>query len=259
MMKLTPEQERFKADYIRDRGYWVPFNDGLLAYAPEFLTAYFNYASLPARAGPLPARVRELIYVAIDSSTTHMFEQGLEIHVKAAFAAGCSVADLMEVMQLAAAQGLDSVGSGMAIIAEEVAAAGIEQGVDERPLSTTEVALRDRFVAAFGAWPGWCDQLVRRDPDYLEAMTAMLAAPCGPTRLDAKTRAIVQLALAASPTHLDPRAIREHSRAAIAAGATSAELVEVLQLCAHLGVHACVIGVPLIVDNAPAQQATDAA
>lgn len=252
-MRLTAAQEKFKADYIRDRGYWVPFNDGLLAHAPEFLAAYFDYASMPTKTGPLPARTRELIYVAIDSSTTHMFVQGLEIHVKAAFAAGCSTAELMEVMQLATAQGLDSLGSGMAIIADELAAAGIDQSVDTRELNEREAEIRARFTAHFGDWPAWCDLLVRRDPDYVEQMVRMLTAPCGATRLEPKTRALVQLALAASPTHLDLRAVREHARRAIRLGATSEELVEVLQLCAHLGVHACVIGVPFIAEHAPEQ------
>jgi len=250
-MRLTAAQENFKADYIRDRGYWVPFNDGLLAHAPEFLTAYFDYASLPARTGPLPAQTRELIYVAIDSSTTHMFVQGLEIHVKAAFAAGCSTADLMEVMQLATAQGLDSLGSGMAIVTEELSAAGIAPTLDQRPLTEGEDAIKARFSDQLGDWPAWCDLLVRRVPDYVEQMGRMLSAPCGATRLDGKTRALVQLALAASPTHIDLRAIREHCRRAITLGATSEELVEVLQLCAHLGVHACVIGVPFIAEHAP--------
>jgi alkylhydroperoxidase/carboxymuconolactone decarboxylase family protein YurZ len=251
-MKLTPAQEQFKADYIRDRGYWVPFNDGLLAHAPDFLTAYFDYAGYPARTGPLAARTRELIYVAIDSSTTHMFVQGLEIHVKAAYAAGCSTADLMGVMQLATAQGLDSLGSGLSIVVEELAAAGGDSAIDERPLDLREQAIRDRFVERFGDWPRWCDLLVRRAPDYAERMVTMLTAPCGATQLDPKTRSLVQLALAAAPTHLDLRAVREHTRSAIRSGATGEELVEVLQLCAHLGVHACVIGVPFIAEHAPA-------
>lgn len=258
-MQLTEEQARFKADYIRDRGYWVPFNDGLLAYAPDFLRSYFEYASLPARTGPLSARVRELIYVAVDSSTTHMFGEGLAIHVRAALAAGCTVAELMEVMQLTTAQGLDSISSGIGIVVEELAAAGVETAVDERPLDEAETALRDGFIARFGDWPIWCDQLVRRDPGYFEAMAAMLAAPCGPGGLDAKTRSLVQFALAAAPTHLERDSMREHARRAIRHGATGAELVEVLQLGAHLGVHACVIGVPLIVEAAQAARASEAA
>ena len=247
MTALTPEQEAFKAAYIRDRGYWVPFNDGLLAHAPDYLRVYFDYAALPARTGPLPARARELIYVAVDTSTTHMFGQGLDIHVRAALAAGCSVAELIEVMQLATAQGLDSVRSGIGIVVEALAAAGQGGGIDVRPLSDAEAALRADFEGRFGDWPAWCDRLVRRDSDYFAAMTKVLDGPSLTGALDSKTRALISFALAASPTHLDRDAMREHADRAIRAGATGAELLEVLQLVAHLGIHAAVIGVPMIV------------
>lgn len=247
-MELSEEQARFKADYIRDRGYWVPFNDGLLEHAPEFLRVYADYAGLPARTGPLSAQLRELIYVAIDTSTTHMFDQGLEIHVKAALAAGCTPGQLIEVMELATAQGLDSVSRGIAIVVEELAAAGHSEACDARALNGTELALRDDYFARFGDWPKWCDQLVRRDPAYFAAMTRMLDGPALTCGLDAKTKNIIAFALAAAPTHLEPEAMRLHAQRAIGAGATGAELVQVLQLVAHLGVHACVIGVPLIVE-----------
>jgi alkylhydroperoxidase/carboxymuconolactone decarboxylase family protein YurZ len=251
-VELTEEQERFKAEYIRDRGYWVPFNDGLLAHAPEFLRTYFDYAALPARTGPLSLRMRELIYVAVDTSTTHMFGQGLAIHIRGALKAGCTPGELMEVMELATAQGLDSVSSGIGLVLEEIAAAGQSDGTDERPLSAAETALRQDFEARFGDWPRWCDQLVRRDPDYFAAMTKMLDGPSLTGGLDAKTKSIIAFALAAAPTHLNRDGMREHARRAIRHGATAAELIEVLQLVAHLGVHACVIGVPLIVEESAA-------
>lgn len=250
-MKLSEAQARFKADYIRDRGYWVPFNDGLLEHAPQFLQTYFEYAALPARTGPLSVQLRELIYVAVDTSSTHMFGQGLEIHVKAALAAGCSAQQLIEVMELATAQGLDSVSRGIGIVVEELAAAeGCTDPSDTRDLTTAEAALRDDYVARFGDWPRWCDLLVRRDPDYFAAMTRMLDGPALTGGLDAKTRSLIAFALAASPTHLEPEAMRLHAARAIRAGATGPELVEALQLVAHLGIHACVIGVPLIAEAA---------
>lgn len=251
-MQLTEEQARFKAEYIRDRGYWVPFNDGLLAHAPEFLRTYFDYATLPARSGPLSTRIRELIYVAVDTSTTHMFGQGLAIHIRGALAAGCSPTELIEVMELATAQGLDSVSGGIGLVLEELKVAGLDDGEDQRPLSDAEAGLREDFMRRFGDWPLWCDQLVRRDPAYFAAMTKMLDGPSLTGELDARTRSIVAFALAAAPTHLNRDAMREHARRAIRHGATGPELIEVLQLVAHLGVHACVIGVPLIAEASAA-------
>lgn len=254
-MQLTPEQEAFKAEYIRARGYWVPFNDGLLAYAPDYLKQYLEYASVPAETGPLSAKDRELIYVAVDTSTTHMFEQGLAIHVRAALKVGCTPQELIEVMELATAQGLDSVSVGIGIVIEELVAAGKADDTDTRALSEEETAAKDDFSEKFGTWPLWADQLVRRDLAYFRAMTAIMDGPSLTGGLDERSRMLVKFALAAAPTHMSKDMMREHARAAIALGVSGAELIEVLQLVAHLGVHACVIGVPEIVDAVGEQNA----
>jgi alkylhydroperoxidase/carboxymuconolactone decarboxylase family protein YurZ len=249
-MKLTEDQERFKEEYIRERGYWVSFNDGLLAYSPDFLKTYLEYASVPARTGPLSPRLRELIYVAIDTSTTHMFGQGLAIHIRRALQIGCTPIELIEVMQLATAQGLDSVAVGVDLIAEEMEAAGIVSPQLEMSVTAQMQALKRDYVDQFGDWPRWCERLLRLAPDYFKEMTALLAAPSVTGALDQKTRTLVSLALAAAPTHLDRDTMRMHIRRALRQGATAEELLEVMQLVAHLGIHACVIGVPLIVEAA---------
>jgi alkylhydroperoxidase/carboxymuconolactone decarboxylase family protein YurZ len=249
-MELTEDQQRFKAEYIRERGYWVSFNDGLLAYSPDFLKTYLDYAGVPARTGPLSPRLRELIYVAIDTSTTHMFAQGLAIHIRKALQCGCTLIELIEVMQLATTQGLDSVAVGVDLIVEEMEAAGMVSPQLQAPATSEMQALKRNYVHEFGDWPEWCERLLRLAPEYFKEMTALLAAPSVTGALDHKTRSLISLALAAAPTHLDRDAMRLHIRRALRQGATAAELLEVMQLVAHLGIHACVIGVPLIVEAA---------
>ena len=249
-MELNEEQRRFKEEYIRERGYWVAFNDYLLVHSPEFLEAYLRYAATPARLGPLAPQVRELIYVAIDTSTTHMFGQGLAIHIRKALELGCTAMHLIEVMQIATAQGLDSVSVGVEMLVEELQAADLVPAALEAPLNEPMRALKEKYLEQFGDWPMWCQLLLQLAPEYFSAMTALLLAPQASGGLDEKTRSLVCLALAASPTHLERGAMRLHIRRALRLGATAEELLEVLQLVAHLGVHACVIGVPLIQEAA---------
>jgi len=249
-MELTEDQQRFKAEYIRERGYWVSFNDGLLAYSPDFLKTYLDYAGVPARTGPLSPRLRELIYVAIDTSTTHMFAQGLAIHIRKALQCGCTLIELIEVMQLATTQGLDSVAVGVDLIVEEMEAAGMVSPQLQTPATSEMQALKRDYVHQFGDWPEWCERLLRLAPEYFKEMTALLAAPSVTGALDHRTRSLISLALAAAPTHLDRDAMRLHIRRALRQGATAEELLEVMQLVAHLGIHACVIGVPPIVEAA---------
>lgn len=223
-MKTEAEKQAFKCAYVEARGYWAPFNDGLLEYSPEWLEAYLAYSSTPARTGPLSARMRELIYVAVDGSTTHLFAAGLEVHIRIALHVGCSPAELVEVLQIATLQGLDSVALGMEVLAQELAKRG-------SPL----VGPQD-----------WLSVAARVSPEWASALTQLQATADGTSRLTACERALIRLALAASPTHLNESAVRVEVRSALDAGASVGEIAQVFQMVAHLGLHACTDGIPVV-------------
>ena len=61
--RLTPEQERLKAAFVRARGYWTPWTEGILRFNPSFLDVYVRYGGYPAEHGPLSPMMRELLYV----------------------------------------------------------------------------------------------------------------------------------------------------------------------------------------------------
>ena len=113
MTELTPEQETMKAAYIRARGYWKPWTEGLLRFSPNFLNAYARYAGHPAAHGPLSPVMCELIYVALDGSGTHLFVPGLTLHMRLALERGATPLQVIEVLHLATTQGLDGVAMGL--------------------------------------------------------------------------------------------------------------------------------------------------
>ena len=245
-MWSAEKKQAFKRSYVDLRGYWAEFNDGLLEHCPDWLEAYLGYSSTPARTGPLSARMRELIYIAVDGSTTHLFRAGLEIHIAIALDAGCSAGELVEVLQMAAMQGLDSVALGMTILQEELAARGGPLAVAEpSPPAGSEAALR-RYAAAAGGAPDWIALMARLSPEWLEALAALLETAERGSALNRREKALIRLALAASPTHLDPGAVRAALREALDGDVPLAEIAEVFQLVAHLGLHACSEGVPAI-------------
>jgi len=254
-MQLTPAQEAFKQDYIRKRGYWVTFNDGLLQYSQAFLETYMKYAALPAAEGPLSPRMVELVYVAADASATHMFGEGLLIHTKLALARGASPTDVVETLQIATAEGLEGVTMGVEILVEELQAAGQDTGFLAAALSAEQVALKAGYQARFGDWPRFADYLLRLHPSYFAVMTELVAAPEVTGSLSAKERCLIAVALNAAFTHQNPAGTRLHVARAIRAGATKEEILQVMQLTAHLGVHACVIGVPMLMKAVEAASA----
>jgi len=254
-MELTPAQQKFKEEYIKARGYWVAFNDGLLQYSQSFLETYLRYAALPAATGPLTPRLRELLYVAVDASSTHMFGDGLKIHTRLAIAHGATAHDVIETLQLATAQGLEGVTMGVDILVEELKAAGHDTGFLETPLTPPQEQLKAEYTSRFGDWPAFADHLLRLQPAYFEVMTELLAAPEATGALSMKERALIAVGLNACLTHQNPAGTRLHIARALREGATKEEILQILQMTAHLGIHACVIGVPMLVDAIEAKRA----
>lgn len=121
--KLQPalgkeEEEAFKARFIEARGFWHPDWDPMLLLSPPFMEAYMGYSAHAWRTGTLEPRVREFIYIAIDVSVTHMHEPGTRQHIRNAFRHGATVAEIVEVIELASLVGIHAFARGMAAVAE---------------------------------------------------------------------------------------------------------------------------------------------
>lgn len=245
-MTLTPEQERLKAEYIRARGYWTDWTEGMLRFSPGFLELYARYGGYPAAHGPLTPMLCELVYVALDASSTHLFESGLALHMRTAVQHGATPAQVMEVLAMATEQGLGGTRLGAEILAEELAASGHAPAALTAPLSPEQGALKAAWQQRFSDWPAHCETLLRLDPGYF-ALVLELSAFAEPTdRLTAPDRALIRLVLDACFTGLNPAALREGIRRALAEGVAWQAILQVLQMTAHLGVHACALGVPTL-------------
>lgn len=246
MPNLTPEQQVLKDAYVKARGYWRPWTEGLLRFDPEFLQTYGKYAGYAAENGPLSPKMRELIYVALDGSATHLFRSGLALHLRLALQEGASAQEIIDVLRLATVQGLDGSNVGISILAEESASAGLM--VDQGELTDEQRALRSAYVAKFGDWPDFCEQWLRRDPGHFAVMLDLLAGGHAEGGLDQRSRCLISIALNACFTALDPHGLRVQIRRALRLGIDQREIVQVLQMTAHLGVHACAIGMPVLME-----------
>lgn len=246
MADLTPEQQVLKEAYVRARGYWRPWTEGLLRLDPAFLEAYGRYGGYSAENGPLSPKMRELIYVALDGSATHLFRSGLALHLRLALQEGATAREIIDVFRLATVQGLDGCNVGIGILAEELASAGIQ--ADRPDLTKEQQALRDSYVAQFGDWPDFCEQWLRADPGYFAVLLDLLAERRAGDGLDQRSQCLISLALNACFTALNPHGLRVQIKRALRLGIDQREIRQVLQMTAHLGVHACAIGVPVLME-----------
>lgn len=121
--KLTARQRAIKARFVKERGSWNPLWDQLLDWDPDFFEAYANFSSVPWRRRVLAPKVKELIYIAIDASATHLYAPGLRRHIRNALALGAKRAEILEVLELVSVLGIHACNLGVPILAEELQAA----------------------------------------------------------------------------------------------------------------------------------------
>lgn len=103
------------------RGDWNPLWDQLRELDPEFMEAYLAFRSVPHRNGPLPQKVKELVMIAVNAATTHLYAPGVRRHMKNALQAGATPAEILEVIQLTTVMGIHSCNLAVPIMMEEIA------------------------------------------------------------------------------------------------------------------------------------------
>ena len=100
---------------------WDPFYELDPVWTDEFMaTAIGIYAS-----GVLPPKDVELLSIAFDASYTHMYAPGTRRHIKGALKAGATMEEIMEVLKLCVAHGVQACNLGVPILAEELERLGL--------------------------------------------------------------------------------------------------------------------------------------
>ncbi|CZR54238.1 uncharacterized protein PAC_04121 [Phialocephala subalpina] len=116
--------------------------------------------------------------------------------------------------------------------------------------SNSQEELEQKFISTLGVssyTPAW-ETVSKLSPEITQASIHLSSIPLRKHHLPAKIQSLISLAVSSSSTHLYIPGIVKHTRAALENGATPAEVMEVLELTSTLGIHACNIGVPLLVE-----------
>jgi alkylhydroperoxidase/carboxymuconolactone decarboxylase family protein YurZ len=238
---------RIKDQFIKHRGYWSKGWEPLLDIAPDYFEAYAKLSSVPWQTNHLSAKVKELLYIAIDSSTTHMYEPGLRVHIRNALRYGATRDEIMEVYQLTSVLGVHTVTMGVPILADIMKEQGKPLGGE--PLTPRQQKLKADFIANRGYWSELWDGVLALSPDYFEAYGEFSSIPWKNGTLDPKVREFVYIAIDAVTTHLYEPGTRIHMQNAIRYGATPEEIMEVLALTSVLGIHTVSMGLPVLLDE----------
>ena len=120
----NPKKKQLKTPNIdaqKKSGDWNPLWSTFAEWDPEFLEAYLRLRNVPFKNGPLPKKVKELILVAINAATTHLYAPGVRRHIHNALQHGATREEILETIELTTVLGIHSSNVAVPILAEELA------------------------------------------------------------------------------------------------------------------------------------------
>ena len=75
---------------------------------------------MPQKNGPLAQKYKELILIAINAVTTHLYAPGVRRHIQNALKAGATREEILETIQLTTVMGIHACNLAIPILMEEV-------------------------------------------------------------------------------------------------------------------------------------------
>jgi alkylhydroperoxidase/carboxymuconolactone decarboxylase family protein YurZ len=112
----TPACDRMKAI-----GQWNTAWDPFFELDPVWTDQFMATGAGIYGSGVMPAKETELLSIAFDASFTHMYAPGTRRHIHNALQAGATMEEIMEVLKLCVAQGVQACNLGVPILAQELA------------------------------------------------------------------------------------------------------------------------------------------
>ncbi len=248
-MSLSARQEEVKAEFIAVRGTWSDLWESILALDPEFLKAYLDFSAVPWRSNHnhLDDKTKEFMFIAVDAAATHMYAPGVRQHIKAAFKAGATPQEIMEVIELTSTLGIHAMNIGVPLLVQVLVEKGLRTG--PAPLDANQERIKAEFTANRGYWHSFWDEMLELDPDLFETYTAFSSVPWKSGTLSPKVKELVYIAFDTAATHLYVPGLKLHIENAIGYGATPQEILEVMEIASVIGIHAATTAVPILVEE----------
>jgi alkylhydroperoxidase/carboxymuconolactone decarboxylase family protein YurZ len=109
-------------------------------------------------------------------------------------------------------------------------------------------ALKEEFLAQNGKWSPQWESLLNLDPSYFAAYLKLRAAASKGKHVSPKFQELIHLSVASVVSTMFVPGIEAHTRAALDAGATKEEILEVLALTSVCGIHSISCGLPVLME-----------
>jgi len=225
-----------------DRRLWADAFDADPRYAEQ--VAAFTTTVTSCRA--LSDKDRDLILFGAAAAATAADGTMMQAHAARALLSGATVRELDEVLLAVAVLGGHAHSIAMTALIE----LDPEAGVDGE-LTASQVALKERWIAAWGFWNDHWDRLLRLDEEFFEAYLVFARGPWDNGILSHKFMELLYMGIDASCTHMYERGLAIHLRGARSRGASLTEIMDVLRLFGSQGLRSMSDGLAIAHGVAP--------
>jgi len=118
---MSDAEKRYPlTDAQKSSGDWNPLWDTLREWDPEFVEAYIAFRLAPRKSGALSPVMRELILIAVNACTTHLYAAGVRRHIENALNLGASKEEILEAIQTTTLVGIHSCNLAVPILKESL-------------------------------------------------------------------------------------------------------------------------------------------
>lgn len=225
-------------------GAWDPALDTLRAWDPQWAETCVRMSANPWTSDVLPRKFIELVSVGLNAACTNLDAAGTRRHIRAALRAGATRDEILFVLKAVSLMAIHSCSLGAPILLEEAKAAGVTPTQHAAASTPACDAMR-----AVGQWNVAWDPFFALDPLWTDQFFAAAIPIYESGVMSPKELELLSIACDASFTHMYAPGVRRHIKAALQAGATMEEIMEVLKLCVVQGVESCNLGVPILAEE----------
>lgn len=237
------EQDSIRAAYEAYGDAWAPELDALLQH-PEIAAAYVRFATVAAAGGSLEPKLRELILLAVNGSTTTLHVPSMRRHMREALRHGATRAELVEVIELISVLGIHSAHTGLPLLRDVLREQGL---LATEELDAHQTEIKERYIAARGMWGDAMEAMLLLDPELIDAYRVFSSLAWQDSSvLPAAVKELIYIAIDASITHLYNGGTRAHIERALEAGATREQIAATLALISTIGAHSLTTGLELL-------------
>lgn len=224
--ELPAEQQEAKERMMELRGFWSTMFDEMVFLSPEYVTRYGEMSAHPGSI--LDRKFKELVHIAVDCTTTHLYHRGTRSHINNAFDHGATLDEVLEVIILTSTIGIHSSTKGAALVQD------VLTPVDELKQGEVDASIQERLKY----WSKDIEALKNLDREHLDHYADLVSVAWETGPLDPVEKHLILLATEITPTRLNEEASRIHIKNASEAGATEEEIMAVIETASVTGVHA---------------------